>query len=167
MVYDSTADGFYASLKGLAGEDFIGRGPFNEGETKTVNYLAETFRNLGLEPGNGNSYFQDVPMVKITSTVPNEITLSNNENSLKLTYRKDFVAFSQWLQPEILLESSELVFAGYGIVAPEYGWNDYKDLDVTGKTVMVLVNDPGFTSGKSELFKGEARTYYGRGTYKK
>lgn len=165
-VYAITADGFDASLKVLAGDDFLGRGPFTEGETKTVNYLAETFRNLGLEPGNGNSYFQDVPMVKITSTVPNEITLSNNENSLKLTYRKDFVAFSQWLQPEILLESSELVFAGYGIVAPEYGWNDYKGLELTGKTVMVLVNDPGFTSGNSELFKGEAMTYYGRWTYK-
>ena len=93
-----TADGFDVSLKVLAGDDFLGRGPFTEGETKTVNYLAETFRNLGLEPGNGNSYFQDVPMVKITSTVPNEITLSNNENSLTLTYRQDYVAFSQLLQ---------------------------------------------------------------------
>ncbi len=161
-----TADGFDASLTILAGDDFLGRGPFTEGETRTVNYLTESFRNLGLEPGNGNSYFQDVPMVKITSTVPNEITLFNNENSLKLTYRKDFVAFSQWLQPEILLESSELVFAGYGIVAPEYDWDDYKGLDVNGKTVIVLVNDPGFTSENSELFKGEAMTYYGRWTYK-
>ena len=161
-----TADGFDASLTILAGDDFLGRGPFTEGETRTVNYLTESFRNLGLEPGNGNSYFQDVPMVKITSTVPNEITLFNNEDSLKLTYRKDFVAFSQWLQPEILLESSELVFAGYGIVAPEYDWDDYKGLDVNGKTVIVLVNDPGFTSENSELFKGEAMTYYGRWTYK-
>ena len=161
-----TADGFDASLTILAGDDFLGRGPFTEGETRTVNYLTESFRNLGLEPGNGNSYFQDVPMVKITSIVPNEITLFNNENSLKLTYRKDFVAFSQWLQPEILLESSELVFAGYGIVAPEYDWDDYKGLDVNGKTVIVLVNDPGFTSENSELFKGEAMTYYGRWTYK-
>jgi len=161
-----TAAGFDTSLKVLAGDEFLGRGPFTEGETKTVNYLAKTFESIGLKPGNGDSYFQDVPLVKINSVIPQKITATGEGGEVELIYRKDFVAFSQWLQDEIILESSELVFAGYGIVAPEYDWNDYEGLDVEGKTVIVLVNDPGFASEEAGLFKGEAMTYYGRWTYK-
>jgi len=157
---------FDRHLSILASDDFLGRGPFSEGEEKTIHYLESEFKKMGLEPGNNGSYFQDVPMVEISSTVPEIITISNGTDEIQLNHREDFVAFSQRLEEEIVIESSDLVFVGYGIVAPEFEWNDYEGLDVEGKTVMVLVNDPGFASGDSAFFKGEAMTYYGRWTYK-
>jgi Zn-dependent M28 family amino/carboxypeptidase len=159
------AEGFDKHLTSLASDEFLGRGPFSEGEKITVDYLKTEFERIGLEPGNGNSYYQDVPMVQISSTIP-EILNAEGKSDIELTYRDEFVAFSQWLDAEVTIENSELVFAGYGVVAPEYGWNDYEDLDVEGKTVMVLVNDPGFGTGDSTFFKGDAMTYYGRWTYK-
>ncbi|WP_339787194.1 M28 family metallopeptidase [uncultured Imperialibacter sp.] len=150
----------------LASDEFLGRMPFTEGETKTVNYLKDEFAKLGLQPGNGDSYFQEVPMVEITGTPSEKMVFASPGKTMELAYLTDFVALTLKPTPEVSLENSELVFAGYGIVAPEYGWNDYEGIDWAGKTAVVLVNDPGFKSGDSTLFKGDEMTYYGRWTYK-
>tara|TARA_R110000868_G_scaffold73955_1_gene214021 strand:+ start:3719 stop:5341 length:1623 start_codon:yes stop_codon:yes gene_type:complete len=153
-------------IEKLASDEFLGRMPFTEGETKTIHYLKDEFSKIGLQPGNGDSYYQDVPMVEITGTPSEKMTISGGKKPIELTYLEDFVALTQKATPEVSLEKSELVFAGYGIVAPEYNWNDYEGIDWKGKTAVVLVNDPGFKSGDSTLFKGNAMTYYGRWTYK-
>ncbi|WP_171017257.1 M28 family metallopeptidase [Maribacter sp. ACAM166] len=153
-------------IKRLASDEFLGRKPFTEGEVITVNYLKDEFEKLGLSPGNEDSYFQDVPMVEITGTPSKHMVISGKKGSFNLDYLKDFVATTNKAETEVSLKSSELVFAGYGIVAPEYGWNDYEGVDWKGKTAVVLINDPGFKSGDSTLFKGNEMTYYGRWTYK-
>lgn len=151
----------------LSSDAFLGRKPFTAGDTLTVNYLSEAMEKTGLEPGNGDSYVQEVPMVEITGSPDEVMTLSGKEGqSLSLNYVSDFVASTSHEQEEVQISNSELVFAGYGVVAPEYKWNDYEGLDVAGKTVLVLVNDPGFVSDDSTFFKGHAMTYYGRYTYK-
>ena len=149
----------------LASDGFEGRKPFTAGETKTINYLKSEFEKLGLKPGNGDSYFQEVPMVDIKST-PSDLSIktSNGNAGVSLKYLDDFVGASRHVTDQVKVENSEMVFAGYGIVAPEYKWNDYEGLNVKGKTVVVMVNDPGFLD--STLFKGKTMTYYGRWTYK-
>ncbi|MDO6806979.1 M28 family metallopeptidase [Zobellia galactanivorans] len=153
-------------IERLASDAFLGRKPFTEGEVKTVNYLKDEFEKLGLSPGNGDSYFQEVPMVEIDGSPSEKMVISGKDGSFDLKVLSDFVATTSQVKTEIGLDRSELVFAGYGIVAPEYGWNDYEGIDWKGKTAVVLVNDPGFQSGDSTLFKGNAMTYYGRWTYK-
>jgi Zn-dependent M28 family amino/carboxypeptidase len=153
-------------IERLASDEFLGRKPFTEGEVKTVNYLKDEFEKLGLLPGNIDSYFQDVPMVEITGTPSENMVISGKNGSFNLELLKDFVATTNKVEIDISLKNSELVFAGYGIVAPEYGWNDYEGIDWKGKTAVVLINDPGFKSGDSTLFKGNEMTYYGRWTYK-
>ncbi len=153
-------------IERLASDEFLGRKPFTEGEVKTVNYLKDEFEKLGLLPGNGDSYFQDVPMVEITGTPSENMIISGKNESFNLELLKDFVATTNKVVTDVSLENSELVFAGYGIVAPEYGWNDYEGMDWKGKTAVVLINDPGFKSGDSTVFKGNEMTYYGRWTYK-
>ncbi len=148
----------------LASDDFEGRKPFTAGETKTINYLKTEFEKLGLKPGNGDSYFQEVPMVDIKSTPAGAMAIKGAAGSLSLKYLDDFVAATRHVTNQVKVENSEMVFAGYGIVAPEYKWNDYEGLDVKGKTVVVMVNDPGFSD--TTLFKGKTMTYYGRWTYK-
>ncbi|RZK89232.1 MAG: M28 family peptidase [Pedobacter sp.] len=148
----------------LASDDFEGRKPFTAGETKTINYLKTEFEKIGLKPGNGDSYFQEVPMVDIKSTPSNLSIKTTDGKDVSLKYLDDFVGASRHVTENVKVENSEMVFAGYGIVAPEYKWNDYEGLDVKGKTVVVMVNDPGFSD--STLFKGKTMTYYGRWTYK-
>ncbi|RVU02759.1 M20/M25/M40 family metallo-hydrolase [Mucilaginibacter limnophilus] len=148
----------------LANDSLLGRKPFSKGEDKTIAYIANQFKKLGLEPANNGSYFQEVPLVEIT-TAPADMQLSG-KGIIKLKYGTDFVATTRREQDTLSLINSPLVFAGYGVVAPEYNWNDYKGLDVKGKTVVVLVNDPGFKSGERKLFKQDTMTYYGRWTYK-
>lgn len=150
----------------LASDEFEGRKPFTEGETKTINYLKEQFANVGLEPGNGDSYFQDVPMVNITTVAAASMQVQSPKGSFTLKGFDDYVIWTDKTDSLISLDKSDLVFAGYGVVAPEYNWNDYDGLDVKGKVVLVLVNDPGYNSGDSSLFKGKTMTYYGRWTYK-
>lgn len=166
----STAEISEASLEShlitLSSDNFLGRKPFTEGEEKTVNYLIEQFKAYGLEPGNGDSYIQEVPMVELTAMPSSTMTIAGNGQTLSLNVLEDFVAYTERVEEETSLDASELVFAGYGVVAPEYGWNDYEGLDVKGKTVVVMVNDPGFASGDPSFFKGETMTYYGRWTYK-
>ncbi|MFH6768961.1 M28 family metallopeptidase [Gaetbulibacter aquiaggeris] len=153
-------------LERLSSDEFMGRMPFTEGEVKTVNYLKDEFSKLGLEPGNGKSFYQDVPLIEITGSVSDKMIISGPNGDFNLSYFDDFAALTTKAEEEVNLENSELVFAGYGIVAPEYGWNDYEGIDWKGKTAVVLVNDPGFKSGDLSLFKGDEMTYYGRWTYK-
>ncbi|ASU32923.1 M28 family metallopeptidase [Mucilaginibacter xinganensis] len=150
----------------LANDSLTGRRPFTDGEAKAIAYISSQFKKEGLEPGNKGSYFQDVPMVEVTSTPVAQMAITGTKGKTSLNYPIDFVASTRQEVPEVQLTNSPLVFAGYGIVAPEYHWNDYAGLDVKGKTVVVLVNDPGFKSGSSTLFKGDTMTYYGRWTYK-
>ena len=154
-----------AHIAVLADDSLTGRKPFTAGETKAINYIASQFKIMGLAPGNGSSYFQDVPMVEITSTPSETMSVTGAKVPINLHFQTDFVASTRQELDNVQLENSPLVFAGYGIVAPEYKWNDYAGLDVKGKTVIVLVNDPGFKSGQY-LFKGDTMTYYGRWTYK-
>ena len=152
-------------LSVVANDSLQGRKPFTPGEDKTIRFISSTFKDLGLTPGNNGSYYQDVPMVEITSKPAGDMTI-NGKVKLDLKPYTDFVAGTRREQDTISLINSPLVFAGYGIVAPEYHHNDYAGLDVKGKTVIVLVNDPGFKSGDQTLFRGDTMTYYGRWTYK-
>ncbi|PZX58220.1 Zn-dependent M28 family amino/carboxypeptidase [Algoriphagus ratkowskyi] len=150
----------------LSSDEFEGRMPFSEGETKTINYLESEFKKLSLEPGNGDSYFQDVPMVSINSTAASSMTVSSAKESVTLEGLKDYVIWTQRTDSTVDFKDVELVFAGFGTVAPEYGWDDYKNIDVKDKIVMLLVNDPGFGTEDEAFFKGNTMTYYGRWTYK-
>lgn len=150
----------------LASDDFMGRKPFTEGEEKTIHYLESELMTMGVAPGNGDSYFQDVPLVEITGTQSPRMVVKGKGSTMNFNTNEDVVVYTERPETSAAITDSELVYAGYGIVAPEYGWNDYEGLDVKGKTVVVLVNDPGFSSGDSTFFKGETMTYYGRWTYK-
>ncbi|WP_153798238.1 M28 family metallopeptidase [Foetidibacter luteolus] len=160
------ADSLAANIKILASDSFLGRKPFTEGETRTVNFLENKFKEMGLEPGNGNSYTQDVPMVNITTNAAPAMQVTAAKGGFSLKGFDDYVIWTNKTDSLIKLNNAELIFAGYGVVAPEYNWNDYAGLDVKGKVVLVLVNDPGFAAGDSALFKGRTMTYYGRWTYK-
>ncbi|TGD77966.1 M28 family metallopeptidase [Hymenobacter wooponensis] len=153
-------------IKVLASDEFQGRKPFTAGEEKATSYLADEFKKLGLKPGPDGSYFQNVPLVEITGTPSSTMQVTGKGQNLTFNYKTDFMAFTEREVPSVALKNSELVFAGYGVVAPEYGWNDYAGLDVKGKTVVVLVNDPGNAGNDTTMFKGKAMTYYGRWMYK-
>jgi len=149
----------------LSSDEFQGRKPFTPGEERTVSFLVKEASRLGLKPGNGESFVQDVPMTEIHGH-PSPTMEFDGPKPISLKLRDQYVAFTQRPVSEINLTASELVFCGYGIVAPEYGWNDYAGLDMKGKTALVLVNDPGLGSDDSTFFKGSTMTYYGRWTYK-
>jgi Zn-dependent M28 family amino/carboxypeptidase len=161
---DDTAYGDHVRV--LASDDFQGRKPGTPGEDKTVSYLIENFHKLGLKPGNGASYVQQVPLVQITASADATLTVSGAGGSRNLVFGKDMVIWTKRAVPEISVAHSEMIFVGYGIVAPEYSWNDYANLDVHGKTVVVLANDPGYASKDPTVFKGNAMTGYGRDAYK-
>jgi Zn-dependent M28 family amino/carboxypeptidase len=159
-------DSLMQLIKILASDSFEGRKPFSAGEIKTVDYITNTFKRMGLEPGNGNSYVQDVPLVEITPKPDAVMKVQSAKGSFDLAKTTDFVVTTEKTDSVVSLNKDELVFAGYGVVAPEYGWNDYAGINVKGKVVLVLVNDPGFGIGDTTLFKGNTMTYYGRWTYK-
>lgn len=159
-------DSLTASVKEISSDSFEGRKPFTAGETKTINYLQQRFAALELEPGNGNSYFQDVPMVNIMATAAPSMRVESAKGNFDLKGYDDYAIWTDRTDAVQSFKSDELIFAGYGVVAPEYNWNDYAGIDVKGKIVLVLVNDPGFNSGDTSLFKGKTMTYYGRWTYK-
>ncbi len=151
----------------LASDAFGGRAPGSPGEELTVNYLVEYFKSLGLQPANGDSYTQDVPLASIEVTNNPELVITDgNGDQLTLTYATEQVVWTRHQIAEIAVENSELVFVGYGITAPEYQWNDYEGVDVEGKTVVILVNDPGYATQDPDVFNGNAMTYYGRWDYK-
>jgi Zn-dependent M28 family amino/carboxypeptidase len=153
-------------LRVLASDGFEGRKPGTPGEEKTVAYLVEQFRKLGLKPGNGDSYLQQVPMVEILAAADASLSVAGRDRTLTLAYGKDMVIWTKRVLPQVELKRSELVFVGYGIVAPEYAWNDYAGIDVHGKTVVVLANDPGYATKDPKVFKGGTMTDYGRSSYK-
>ncbi|HXA35375.1 MAG TPA: M28 family metallopeptidase [Steroidobacteraceae bacterium] len=157
---------FRQHVRALASDDFEGRKPGTPGEEKTVAYLVEQFRKLGLKPGNGESFLQPVPMTEILADPDASLSIAGTHGTSTLVYGKDMVIWTKRSVPQAELRRSELVFAGYGIVAPEYSWNDYAAIDVHGKTVLVLVNDPGYATKDPKVFKGGAMTYYGRWDYK-
>ena len=161
-----TAEGVREHTRVLSSDEFEGRGPSSPGEEKTVAYLTEQFQAAGLEPGNGDSWTQDVPLVSITVDGAPTAAVSTPGGDASWTWQEDFVAWTKRVVPSVELDASELVFVGYGIVAPEYGWDDYAGVDVEGKTVLILVNDPGYATQDPEVFNGNAMTYYGRWTYK-
>ncbi len=156
---------FRKHLSTLAADDFQGRKPFTVGEEKTVNYLIEASKAIGLEPGNGDSYVQNVPLIEIEGKAAPTMEFAG-PNPVSLSLGEEYVAFTQRATEQINVSGSDVVFCGYGIVAPEYNWNDYEGLDMKGKTAIVLVNDPGLGSEDSTFFKGNTMTYYGRWTYK-
>jgi Zn-dependent M28 family amino/carboxypeptidase len=164
-----TADDILRHMRVLASDEFGGRAPGTEGDRKTVDYLVAQFSALGLEPGNPDgTYFQRVPLLGFETS--SEASFTTPKGELELQRLKDYVALSRLSRAD--LEGLELVFAGYGAVAPEYGWDDFKDVDVSGKALVMLVNDPPVPSASDPtqldetLFRGKAMTYYGRWTYK-
>ena len=159
-----------ATLQGLtqqlSSDAFEGRAPGTAGEEQTIALIARSFERAGLRPGNNGSWYQNVPLVEITARGAPQLRIAG-ATPMTLNYRTDFVAASYRAQPRVEFANSEMVFVGYGINAPERGWNDYEGVDVRGKTVVILVNDPDWSSpGLEGTFNGRAMTYYGRWTYK-
>lgn len=150
----------------LSSDEFQGRKPFTIGEEKTTEYIANAFKKMGIEGGFNGKYFQNVPSVELNYSPDKSITINTENGELILENTKDYIAKTPHIQELVEIKNAEIVFAGYGIVAPEYGWDDYKNIDVKDKIVLVLVNDPGFATQNNELFKGNAMTYYGRWSYK-
>ncbi|MCF6261966.1 MAG: M28 family metallopeptidase [Xanthomonadales bacterium] len=162
-----TPEHLLTDIKILSSDRFGGRAPFSAGEKLTVDYIEQKFIANGLQPMFGDSYRQAVPLVSITldpTTVKTTITQDNQRRDLK--YGSEIMLGTSRVVESIDVAESQVVFVGYGIVAPEYEWDDYKNLDVKGKIVLILVNDPGFVEQDPEFFKGKAMTYYGRWTYK-
>ncbi|MBB5208140.1 M28 family metallopeptidase [Chiayiivirga flava] len=161
-----SVEDFVQHVKVLASDEFEGRAPGTRGEELTTSYLKTQFERLGLKPGNGDSFFQRVPMTETTARpAPATVTAAGGAN-VSWSFGDQYVVGTRTGQPEVKIENSELVFVGYGVNAPEADWNDYAGLDVKGKTVVILVNDPGFHAGDESLFGGKRMTYYGRWTYK-
>ena len=161
-----SAEDFGHHVKTLASDEFEGRAPGSHGEQLTINYLKAQFERLGLKPGNGDSYFQTVPMVETTADPATVAKIMVGGAERTLAFGNDMVIGTRTGQAEVKVVASEMVFVGYGVNAPEANWNDYAGLDVKGKTVVMLVNDPGFHAGDESLFGGKRMTYYGRWTYK-
>src|SRR3954469_3407179 len=159
-------------VKVLSSDEYEGRAPGSKGEQLTVAYLIDQFKKAGLKPGNSDgTYVQKVPLVGITPA-PAPLVVKKGRQEQTVSWREEYVAWTRHVAPTASINESELVFVGYGVVAPEYNWDDYKGLDVKGKTLLMLVNDPPVAdpSNPSELdpktFGGKAMTYYGRWTYK-
>ena len=162
-AYDNIDLNLYKErVKTLSSDEFEGRAPDTEGGRKTSEYLKQQFKAVGAEPGNGDSYFQQVPLISIEADADMQLQLGDST----LEYSKDFVAGTSQTVESISLKDSDLVFVGYGVVAPEYDWNDYEGVDMEGKTAVILINDPGFAQPDAGIFQGKAMTYYGRWTYK-
>ncbi|HEU0305382.1 MAG TPA: M28 family metallopeptidase [Lysobacter sp.] len=161
-----TAGDFARHVRTLASDEFEGRAPGSAGEEKSVAYIEAQFKRLGLKPANGDSYFQTVPMVETVADENVTLDLDVRGTPRQLRFGTDMVVGTRTGKPEVKLDDSALVFVGYGVNAPELQWNDYAGIDVKGKTVVMLVNDPGFHQQDASLFEGKRMTYYGRWTYK-
>jgi Zn-dependent M28 family amino/carboxypeptidase len=166
------SDDLMRHIKTLSSDEYEGRGPGTHGEELSVNYITDQFKRIGLKPGNPDgTYAQKVPLVGFTAQQP---TASFNAGGKKidLKFPDDWVGVSRRLEPEAKVDNSDVVFVGYGVEAPEYGWDDFKGTDVKGKTILMLVNDPPVPDPSDpnklddKMFKGKAMTYYGRWTYK-
>ena len=162
-----SADTLREVTRVLSSDEFEGRAPGTAGEEKTLAAIVDRFKAAGLRPGNKGSWFQDVPLIEITGQAYSPLTVAGGKQPLSFAYGKDFVGATYRASQRIDLKDSELVFVGYGIVAPEKGWNDYAGVDMRGKTAVILINDPDYEQeGLGGTFNGRAMTYYGRWTYK-
>ncbi len=161
-----TAEDLKKDVEILSSDEFEGRSPASKGEELTIEFLKNEFQALGLKPGNKDSFFQEVPLIKINSEPTRTLEISGPNAVNKFQYGDEFVSTTMRIVEKVSLKDSEMIYVGYGIVAPEYGWNDYEGIDVKGKTVIIQVNDPGFVTQNPDLFNGQAMTYYGRWTYK-
>ena len=165
-----TSEGLMQHIADLSADSMEGRGPGTAGEQKAVAYMQSQFKALGLKPGNPDgTYLQNVDLIGYVAHPTASFTAGGK--TIPLKFPDDYVANSRHKRPETNIDNSDVVFVGYGVVAPEYGWDDYKGVDVKGKTILMLVNDPpvraaGDTALDSTMFKGRAMTYYGRWTYK-
>ena len=164
-------DAILADIRKLSSDEFEGRAPGSKGEQLTVQYLIDQFKAAGLEPGNPDgTWIQKVPLVGLKPEVQGPFVVKKGVQTRNFRIRDDVVVFSKHVEDEVRLEDSELIFAGYGVQAPEYQWDDFAGMDVKGKTIIVLVNDPPVTTPDGVLddktFRGKAMTYYGRWTYK-
>lgn len=149
----------------LASDKYKGRAPMTESEPLVLDYLESQMKEIGLEGANNGSYFQDVPILSVTSRLSSTLDLETPMGKLSLKKMDEYIAFSQKVESEMTLEKNEMIFAGFGITAPEFNRNDFEGLDVKGKTILVFVNDPGYGTS-DDYFKGNTMTYYGRWTYK-
>jgi Zn-dependent M28 family amino/carboxypeptidase len=166
-----TAESLRSEIQTLSSDEFAGRKPGTAGEGKTLAYLEQQFRALGLKPGNPDGTFvQKVPLAGILSDTHSNVSVKGRRVSVQPG--QDFIAISHRFTETVDVKNSPIVFVGYGIVAPEYQWDDFKDVDVTGKTILMLVNDPQIPDPSDpskldpKMFRGNAMTYYGRWTYK-
>lgn len=162
---DISGERLEKNIKILASDDFEGRAPSTKGETLTIEFLEKQFKQIGFEPGNHGSYFQEISLIQSTISA-NNILVSHGGETIVYEQDKDIHITSMQTRKNVSLLNSELVFVGYGANAPEYNWNDYAGIDVKGKTVLILDNDPGHLSKDTSLFNGTAMTYYGRPSYK-
>jgi Zn-dependent M28 family amino/carboxypeptidase len=160
-------------IKVLASDEYEGRSPGTKGEDLSVKYIQDQFKQLGLKPGNPDgTYSQKVPLVGITATQTQPLTVSKGATKQTFKWSDQVVAWSKHVADSATIDQSEVVFVGYGVEAPEFNWNDFKDVDVKGKTLIVLVNDPAVPDPSDpsrldpKVFGGDAMTYYGRWTYK-
>ncbi|MBI3662339.1 MAG: M28 family peptidase [Acidobacteria bacterium] len=159
-----SAENILKHIKVLASDEFEGRAPGSKGEELTVKYLTEQFRALGLAPGNPDGTFvQKVSMVEITADPKMKLAFSGAAAGIAPKYQDDYVAWTKRVTESVAMDA-DMIFVGYGVQAPEFQWNDFKGVDVTGKLIVVLVNDPPVADEK--VFGGKAMTYYGRWTYK-
>ncbi|MDR2214808.1 MAG: M28 family peptidase, partial [Nevskiaceae bacterium] len=162
-----TAGDLRSLIGALSSDAFEGRAPGSAGEQRTVEYIQAQFERIGLQPGGDDGgWFQTVPMIETIADETTVLHLNSGGNAHELKFGTDFVLNTRTGQPQVKVDDSDLVFVGYGVNAPERGWNDYAGLDVKGKTVVMLINDPGFHAGDESLFDGRRMTYYGRWTYK-
>jgi Zn-dependent M28 family amino/carboxypeptidase len=157
---------FRSQVAALASDEFDGRKPGTIGEEKTVDYIRRGFADAGLKPGHGTTFYQSVPLVEITAASDATLSLERGGTKQDLKYAQDMVVWTKRVVAQSSLDKSPLVFVGYGIVAPEYDWNDYAAADIKGKTAVILINDPGFATNDPKLFRGREMTYHGRWTYK-
>lgn len=158
---------FREMTRTLSSDEFEGRAPGSPGGEKTVEYISAQFERIGLQPaGDNDSWYQTVPMVQTTASDATVLRVAGADGERELKFGSDMMLGTRTGQQTISVNDSELVFVGYGVDAPERDWNDYEGLDVKGKTVVMLVNDPGFHVDDAELFDGNRMTYYGRWTYK-
>src|SRR5688500_15690964 len=161
------------SIKVLASDEYEGRAPGTKGEDLTVKYLVDESKKLGLQPGNPDgTYVQKVPLVGITGAEARPLTITKGAQKKTYKWSAEVVAWTRRVSDSASVADSDIIFAGYGVEAPEYNWNDFKGMDVRGKTIVVLVNDPQVPDAANpsqldgKMFNGKAMTYYGRWTYK-
>src|SRR6201991_4356767 len=156
--------------KAIADDSFEGRGPGTKNGEAAAQWIADEMKRIGLKPGNHGSYFQEVPSVQITlDAAKSSLAFNTQQGALAPKFPDEAVYWTpQFKSDTVKVANAPLVFVGYGVVAPEYHWNDYDGVDVKGKTVVILINDPGNEDAKPDpaYFKGKAMTYYGRWTYK-